>query len=144
LRVLGNGEEAKDISQAAMAALERSPTLPDQTAAWIGTVATNLALNEVRRRGRADAAFLRIAGKHWQRNPQDFADHVAARLLVDELLNKLPERQRQALELRYLLDLDQMTVAKLMGITLETLRTHTKRGLASARLLMLGEGGDDT
>jgi RNA polymerase sigma-70 factor (sigma-E family) len=48
-------------------------------------------------------------------------------------LRRLPVRQRTALVLRYLDDLDHEGVAEVMGCTVGTARSHVSRGLAALR-----------
>jgi DNA-directed RNA polymerase specialized sigma24 family protein len=43
----------------------------------------------------------------------------------------LPDRQRQALVLRYWLDLCEREVAETMGISNGAVKSHTSRGLAA-------------
>ncbi len=101
-----------------------------------------LALNELRRRRREEEAFGRLA-QQATAPPEDFTDRVAARLLVDEILATLSPQQRKALELQLLLDDSPATVAKVMGIAEQTLKTHRRRALAKARseyARLVGEG----
>jgi DNA-binding CsgD family transcriptional regulator len=46
---------------------------------------------------------------------------------------RLPKRQREALVLRYLLDLDEEQTAAVLGVTIGTVHTHVTRGLARVR-----------
>ncbi|MGL5808522.1 MAG: RNA polymerase sigma factor [Nocardioides sp.] len=46
-------------------------------------------------------------------------------------LQKLPERQREALVLRYYLDLKEVEVAASMGISVGAVKSHTARGMAA-------------
>ena len=46
-------------------------------------------------------------------------------------LRQLPERQREALALRYYLDLSEAEMAAAMGISAGSVKTHLHRGLAS-------------
>lgn len=50
---------------------------------------------------------------------------------VVEALRDLPERQRQALVLRYWLDLRESEVAAAMGISCGAVKAHTARGMAA-------------
>lgn len=54
-------------------------------------------------------------------------------IVVRDALARLPERQRCALTLRYLLDLPPNDVAAYMDCSVETVKTHLKRGLAHLR-----------
>jgi RNA polymerase sigma-70 factor (sigma-E family) len=50
---------------------------------------------------------------------------------VMHALRQLPERQREALALRYYLDLSEAEMAAAMGIAAGSVKTHLHRGLAS-------------
>lgn len=49
------------------------------------------------------------------------------------LVGALPERQRAVLVLRYYEDLDDVTIADILGCSTATVRTHAMRGLAALR-----------
>jgi RNA polymerase sigma factor (sigma-70 family) len=49
-------------------------------------------------------------------------------------LRTLPARQRQALVLRYVVDLSASDTAEVMGLSAGTVKTHLQRGLAALRL----------
>lgn len=46
-------------------------------------------------------------------------------------LRRLPERQRQALVLRYWMDLREHEIAEAMGITTGAVKAHISRGMAA-------------
>ncbi len=50
-----------------------------------------------------------------------------------EALGRLPERQREALILRYYLDLSEADIAEAMGISRGAVKSHCSRGLAALR-----------
>jgi RNA polymerase sigma-70 factor (sigma-E family) len=50
---------------------------------------------------------------------------------VMHALRRLPERQREALALRYYLDLSEAEMAAAMGISAGSVKTHLHRGLAA-------------
>jgi RNA polymerase sigma-70 factor (sigma-E family) len=51
-------------------------------------------------------------------------------------LRALPDRQRQALVLRYYADLSEAQIAKMMGISKGAVRSHTARGLSLLRAVL--------
>jgi RNA polymerase sigma-70 factor (sigma-E family) len=57
-------------------------------------------------------------------------------------LRRLPTRQREALTLRYYLDLSEHDMADAMGVSAGSVKTHLRRGLA-ALAQQLGERSDD-
>lgn len=54
------------------------------------------------------------------------------RVLLDAL-DRLPRRQREALVLRYWLDLSEREIADAMGVSPGSVKTHASRGLAALR-----------
>jgi RNA polymerase sigma-70 factor (sigma-E family) len=65
------------------------------------------------------------------------AEHGAFALLersaVVAALRNLPERQREAIVLRYYLDLSEADIAATMGISRGAVKSHTARGMAAFR-----------
>ena len=51
-------------------------------------------------------------------------------------LRKLPDRQREAIVLRYYADLSQAEIAAAMGISRGAVKAHTARGMAALRAAM--------
>lgn len=142
-RMLANKGDAEDATQEAMIAIVRGlPSFDGRSAfsTWAYRVATNAALDELRRRRRRplptpgdgeDAAWSRdgrltpaaTAGARG-----DPGDAVSARLDVDEALQHLPEEQRSAVVLRDLLDLDYAEIAEVLSIPIGTVRSRIARG----------------
>ena len=70
--------------------------------------------------------------------PAETADSPEARALLNEeqravaaALRRLPARQREALVLRYYLDLSEQEIAQAMGVTRGTVKSATHRALAA-------------
>jgi len=55
-------------------------------------------------------------------------------------LRRLPKRQREAIVLRYWLDLSLADTAQAMDVPIGTVKSHLSRGLASLRLALVTEG----
>ena len=68
------------------------------------------------------------------------AEHGALVLLersaVIDALRGLPERQREALVLRYYFDLPEAQIAEAMGISKGAVKSHTARAIASLRTVL--------
>lgn len=94
--------------------------------AWVVRVALNVHVSRWRRRRREVAL-----------DGQDQATPTGQDSGVDEALLKalrrLPQRQREVVGLRILMDLDTETTAKTLGITAGTVTTHLSRAMASLR-----------
>ncbi len=128
---------AEELTQEAFArAYRRWQKLDDGGYAvpWLHRVVMNLTLSHVRRRSRG-SVLERFAAPRPATTPQPTTDDW----LVD-ILNRLPRRQREAVFLRYVADLDVAAVADAMGCTPGTVKTHSKRGLDHLRqLVSVGE-----
>jgi RNA polymerase sigma-70 factor (sigma-E family) len=80
-----------------------------------------------------------VVEKNLQKAPPDMpsAEHAAFALLersaVVDALRDLPERQREAIVLRYYADLSEAEIAAAMGITRGAVKSHTARGMAALR-----------
>lgn len=57
------------------------------------------------------------------------------RRMLWELVNRLPARQRMAVVLRYYEDLSEAETAKVLGVSVGTVKSNTSRGLARLREL---------
>jgi RNA polymerase sigma-70 factor (sigma-E family) len=55
---------------------------------------------------------------------------------VISALGSLPDRQRQALVLRYYADLPEAQIAEMMGISKGAVKSHTARGMSSLRAVL--------
>ncbi|MEV6629200.1 SigE family RNA polymerase sigma factor [Actinoplanes sp. NPDC051470] len=65
--------------------------------------------------------------------PQDTAGAVVERDHMRRLIARLPPKQRTVLVLRYYEDLDDGTIAAILGCREVTVRTHAMRGLQALR-----------
>jgi RNA polymerase sigma-70 factor (sigma-E family) len=91
--------------------------------AWVLKVASREALHQVQRRPLAPVAT----------HDRDESDDVALRVALVAALVHLPRRQRETIVLRYLCDLPEADVAKALGVSAGTVKTHIHRALASLR-----------
>ena len=122
---------AEELTQEAFArAYRRWQKLDDGGYAvpWLHRVVMNLTLNHVRRRNRGSV----LERVHAPRPTDATADHRSDDWLV-ATLQRLPKRQREAVFLRYVADLDVARVAGLMGCSEGSVKTHSKRGLDRLR-----------
>jgi RNA polymerase sigma factor (sigma-70 family) len=128
LGVLGDREAAADVAQeVAIVTLRRHGSLRDPRAldAWLYRTAVRAALREAKRsrtRREAERAAAVPEGAH-------DADALAAA----QLLAGLPPRQRAALTLRYVHDLDDHAIAAALGCRPGTVRSLLSRGLSTLR-----------
>ncbi len=160
-RILGNREDARDVTQEALArAYARWARVGPYDEAWITRVTTNLALDLTRARrrtgptGRAGAGDGRSGGdeaselaRHADgaRAPggtgPDPATVVAQRRELVAVLGQLSRRQREVVALRYLADLSEVDVAAALGCSVGTVKQHASRGLAALRAALTPVSG---
>jgi RNA polymerase sigma-70 factor (sigma-E family) len=104
---------------------------PDKAAAYLRQAVVNRSRSALRRRG--------VEERH--RSPGDAAmpsaEYAALNALdretVTVALRGLPQRQREALVLRYYLDLSEADIAAAMGISQGAVKSHASRGIAALR-----------
>jgi RNA polymerase sigma-70 factor (sigma-E family) len=90
-------------------------------------------------RARSVLRHRMVVEKNLQNAPPDMpsAEHGAFATLerdaVVAALRKLPERQREAIVLRYYLDLSEAEIAATMKISRGAVKSHTSRGMAALR-----------
>jgi RNA polymerase sigma-70 factor (ECF subfamily) len=129
-RVIPNPDDALDATQEAMIAVVRGIRRFDGRSAfttWLYRVATNAALDELRR-------------KHRRPVPAELPDRPArgpavdaqvdARVDIDAALAELPDEFRVAVVLRDLCDLDYAAIAQILGVPGGTVRSRIARGRA--------------
>ena len=132
--------DAEDLAQEAFVRLWRALPLYDGRASfstWIYAIARNTCLSELRKRRSRPLA---VPGEHEEprvaggRAP---ASEANLRLDCASLVNALPEPQRQVVRLFYLEDRSYEEVATMLGMPINTVRSHLHR--ARRRLaLMVG------
>ena len=90
-------------------------------------------------RSRSVLRHRTVVDKNLQKAPPDMpsAEHGAMVLLerhaVVAALRDLPDRQREAIVLRYYADLSEADIAATMGISRGAVKSHTSRGMAALR-----------
>jgi RNA polymerase sigma-70 factor (sigma-E family) len=90
-------------------------------------------------RSRSVLRHRTVIDKNVQKAPPDMpsAEHGALVLLerhaVVAALRHLPDRQREAIVLRYYADLSEAEIATTMGISRGAVKSHTSRGMAALR-----------
>ena len=155
--MLGDRGAAEDVVQDAFLGLYRRwDQLSDLTAplAYLRVSVVNGCRTALRRRSRlglwpgaggddALGEFTPAAGF----GPQaELAESAEARVLLSEeqravaaALRKLPQRQREAVVLRYYLDLSEEETAQVMGVARGTVKSATHRALAAVGRILREE-----
>jgi RNA polymerase sigma-70 factor, ECF subfamily len=144
-RIAGSSRDADDAAQEAMISIVRGLPRFDGRAAfstWIYRIATNAALDELRKRDRRPAPHVvdeggaapEVADPRSHRR----VDSVVDRLAIDEALDELPEEFRIAVVLRDLCDLDYDEIAATLNVPVGTVKSRIARG----RSLLAGRLGN--
>ncbi|GAA4610058.1 SigE family RNA polymerase sigma factor [Actinoallomurus liliacearum] len=139
LFIVGDQATAEDVVQDAFAAVHRRIDRlrdPEKPLPYIRTSVINGCRGVLRRR----AIARRFGGDY---EPPIWSAESAALLGEDRrevfvALRSLPRRQREALVLRYYLDLSEAEIAEVMGVSRGTVKSTTSRALA-ALATKLGE-----
>lgn len=142
-RVLGDRTEAEDVAQEAMLRLWTAAETwavdgAAQPATWLHKVVANLAIDRLRRSGRAVAL-----------GDDDFASDALSAVeamqearrmdALDAALQMLPERQRQAVVLRHIENLSNPEIAEVLGIGVEAVESLTARGKRALKAALSGQ-----
>ena len=137
--MLGDQSSAEDVVQDAFLGLYRrwgALSDPGRAVAYARSSVLNGCRDVLRRRSRKVPAALL----------EPDAESAEARALLGEehrevlaALRRLPDRQREAVALRYCLDLPVDEVAAVMGISPGTVKSATSRGIAAITRTLKGD-----
>lgn len=144
LRILGNHADADDAAQEALIRISRSIDSFDGRSnvnTWVYRIATNAALDELRRRSRRPLSL--VDGD--PNRPDPTGEAAFARIdssgSLDAALAAIPDEYRVAMVLRDVADLDYDEIAEVLGVPGGTVRSRIARG--RGRLAdILGNPGD--
>ena len=146
LRMSGRPEDAADLAAEAFlrayTALRGYP--PErigqlQVRPWLLTIVLNLLRNEARAAGRRPAQTVL---EDWspacdgREGPEEQAQRHDGQARLGHLLTELPEVQRTAVVLRYVVGLPYAEMAAAMGCPEGTAKSHVARGLQRLRALI--------
>jgi RNA polymerase sigma-70 factor (ECF subfamily) len=146
-RIAGSSRDADDAAQEAMIAIVRGLPRFESRAAfstWTYRVATNAALDELRKRSRRPTPHLTSDGPSpdvVDDKSHRYIDGVADRLAVDQAINDLPDDYRLAVVLRDLCDLDYAEIATTLDVPVGTVKSRIARG-RSLLAALLGNPAD--
>jgi RNA polymerase sigma factor (sigma-70 family) len=141
--LLGAESDAEDVVADAFCELHRGwKRLRSAQAAlpYLRAVIVNLVRMRVR--------HLQVVRKHVEWVRGDVASAEAQAMVRDDqralvaALRELPERQREALVLRYWLSLKEVEIAEAMGISAGAVKAHTARGMAKLGKVLEAQGDD--
>ena len=132
-RIVGNVEDAQDLAQEAfIKALQRQDQLRDEEKAahWLSRIATNTAIDFVRRHGRVTFCEVDPNLASSFESPEARVIRNETRDYLEDGLRLLTPRERAALILRDVEELPAEQVAKRLDCSKATVRSH----IANARI----------
>ncbi len=144
--VVRNPSEAEDVTQDAFVKAYRSldrfrPESPFRP--WLLRIVRNQALNRVRGTKRRDR--LELQAGHDPVSGEAVPSPEAVVLTEDEhrrllaVIDDLPERYRNVIVHRYLLDMSEAETSMILGIPAGTVKSRTSRALERLRRRLVGE-----
>ncbi len=136
-RMVGNTDDAQDLTQEVfIKVLQRTAQLRDEEKAthWLSRIATNTAIDFLRRQGRVSFSDLEDLPEPVKvsrlESPEDSVLRGEQRVRLEGGLQQLSERERLALLLRDVEGLPAEEVARQLGCSKATVRSH----IANARV----------
>lgn len=142
--VLRDHDAAEDVAQEAFIRAYRAADRLEpgsNVRSWLYTIATNTALNRLRSQKRERGALARLPVRDGHDDP---TDERATRSAVGEALERLPDRLRVPVVLRYYLDLPERDIARELGVRPGTVKSRlheARRKLAEDADMAIAAGG---
>ena len=130
-RIVINRSDAEDATQMALISIVRALPSFDGRAkfsTWVYRIATNAALDEVRRIRRRPIPTEKESV--YDSPTSDRTNAVDAQMDVSAALAQLPEEYRTAIVLRHVADLNYEEIAAIQGVPVGTVRSRLARGRA--------------
>jgi RNA polymerase sigma-70 factor (ECF subfamily) len=149
-RICGNREEAEDLFQETFKRVyEKARTMRgDRIKPWLFRMATNAAIDRMRRKRRlrfislGDASDCHVSERT---AAEDIGDPVRSVLgqerkeLVARALMQLPEKMKATVVMAYYEGLDYQTIADCMGCSVGTVKTQMFRAMRRLAAMLPGE-----
>jgi len=137
-RIVGNSADAQDLTQEAfIKALQRQDQLkdPDKAAHWLSRIASNTAIDFLRRHGRMSYSDLDDLPEtvSVEESPEQRVLRREQRDYLEDGLRLLSPRERAALILRDVEDLPAEEVARQLNCSQATVRSHIANGRTKFR-----------
>ena len=130
-RIIINTSDADDATQNSLIAIVRAlPSFDGRSkfSTWVYRIATNAALDELRRIRRRDVP--NDEAKFENISVGDATNAVDAQMDVSAALAQVPEEFRVVLVLRHIADLDYEEIASVLNVPVGTVRSRLSRGRA--------------
>lgn len=129
-RIVINAQDAEDATQMALISVARALPSFDRRASlstWIYRIATNAALDELRRISRRPIPAQDSA---LERSQPDSTGEIDTHMLITQALGQVGTEYRVVLVLRHIADLDYEEIANILDIPVGTVRSRLARGRA--------------
>ena len=127
-RLLGSRQDAEDVAQEAVVRTAiRWRRVHGHADAFVGRVATNLAIGILRKRREAPETTTSSDGG---------VPNMADRLDLVRALRTLSTRQREVVVLRFIGDFSERDIAATLGCSPGSVKKHCARGLAALRVAL--------
>jgi RNA polymerase sigma-70 factor (ECF subfamily) len=141
-RIVINTHDAEDATQMALIAIARGITSFDgrsSLSTWMYRIATNAAIDEVRRIRRRPLPS--DDDVQLNQSTSDSSEATVTQMSVVHALRELPEEFRTALVLRHVADLEYEDIAAIQNVPIGTVRSRLSRAREQmARLLADSDG----
>jgi RNA polymerase sigma-70 factor (ECF subfamily) len=139
-RMVGNVHDAQDLTQEAfIKALQRQDQLKDEQKAahWLSRIATNTALDFLRRHGRVSFCEITDVSFDQSESPELSMIRAQQRDWLAAGLERLTPRERAALVLRDIENLPAGEVARRLDCSKATVRSHIANARVKLRKFMM-------
>jgi RNA polymerase sigma-70 factor (ECF subfamily) len=140
-RMLSDRHRAEDLAQEVFLQLHRSLASIKSAAHlhfWLRKVTVNRAIDQLRREPRYEAVSLEDGGTFVSEAVE--GDPLLQRRLR-EIVGQLPPAPRAVILLRYQEDLDPAEIARILDMSINTVKSHLKRSLTILRERVAGSFG---
>jgi RNA polymerase sigma-70 factor (ECF subfamily) len=139
-KILNDEKETEDVLQEGFTQIWKKAATYDGNRSsaftWAVMIMRNKAIDHIRSRQR-QSRVVEEAALEFSHNPDlqedDGVFQNEKRTIVQAALNKIPQDQRQAIELAFFSGLTQMQIAEKLGEPLGTVKARIRRGLLKLR-----------
>ena len=129
-RLMINDQDALDATQESLIAIATRINKFERRSkfsTWLYRVTTNICFDELRKKSRIPIPDSESEKLEISTEPS-FENHISDKLLIDEVLNLLPNEYKTALVLRDLCDLNYDEISEVLNIPIGTVRSRISRG----------------
>jgi RNA polymerase sigma-70 factor (ECF subfamily) len=131
--LLFDASHAEDVVQDAWLAALRRRSAPANLVGWLARVVRSRAMDVRRDEARRDAREQRAARPEAQPSSAELSAQLELLRRLLDAVDRLDEPYRAAIGLRFFDDLPPRAIAKRLGLPVNTVRTHVRRGLEKLR-----------